>query len=139
MFVNNQPSVEWASLPLRVSSEKGDAMSSRDRTSSYRLECLLVLPEEVVKDGPVLLVYPLHLVDVLGHPLHSEEGVPEGPVGLLLGPGADGAQALQLTQQQGVLQYPLDGLDQVRLQGGGLLAVGVAGQQEVLEGLVALT
>ena len=28
---------------------------------------LLVLPEEVVKDGAVLLVDPLHLVDVFGN------------------------------------------------------------------------
>jgi hypothetical protein len=28
---------------------------------------LVVLPEEMVKDGAVLLVYALHLVDVLSH------------------------------------------------------------------------
>ena len=34
-----------------------------------------MLPEKVVKDSTVLLVYPLHLVDVLGHLLHADEGL----------------------------------------------------------------
>lgn len=34
-------------------------------------------------------------------------------------------QGVELPQQQGVLQHPLDGLDQVRLQGGRVLLLGV--------------
>ena len=42
--------------------------------SPHLLARLLVLPEQVVKDGPVLFVDPLHLVDVLGHSLHPDQG-----------------------------------------------------------------
>lgn len=39
----------------------------------YLLVGLLVLPEEVVEDGAVLLVDALHLVDVLSHLLHADQ------------------------------------------------------------------
>ena len=88
-------------------------------TSADRFECFLVLPEQVVKDGPVLFVYPLHLVDVFRHSLHPEEGVDEGLVGLAPAPlfaGRTGSQVLQLLQEQGVLEDPLNRLDQVGLE-----------------------
>jgi len=34
---------------------------------------LLVLPEEVIENGAILLVDALHLVDVLGHLFHALE------------------------------------------------------------------
>ncbi len=43
----------------------------------YLLAGLLMLPEQVIEDGAVLLVDSLHLVDVLGHLLHGDEGVHE--------------------------------------------------------------
>jgi hypothetical protein len=46
-------------------------------------------------------------------------------------------QVPQLLQQQGVLQYPLYRLDQIRLQRGGMLLFGVARRQEFLQGLIA--
>lgn len=44
----------------------------------------------------------------------------------------------QLPEQQGVLEHPLHRLDQVGLQGGGVLLGGVPGVQEFLEGLIGL-
>ena len=93
-----------------------------------------MLPEQVVEDGPVLLVDPLHLVDVLRHLLHADERLHQ--VLLLVRPRL--TQLLQLLQQQRVLEDPLDGLDQVGLQGGAVLLTGVQAVQEVLQGLVAV-
>ena len=93
-----------------------------------------MLPEQVVEDGPVLLVDPLHLVDVLRHLLHADERLHQ--VLLLVRPRL--TQLLQLLQQQRVLEDPLDGLDQVGLQGGAVLLPGVQAVQEVLQGLVAV-
>lgn len=42
----------------------------------------------------------------------------------------------QLPEQQGVLQYPLHRLNQVGLEGGGVLLGGVPRIQEFLEGLI---
>jgi hypothetical protein len=42
---------------------------------THLFACFLVLAEEVIEDGPVLLVDPLHLVDVLGHALHPDQGL----------------------------------------------------------------
>ena len=41
----------------------------------YLFARLLMLPEQVVEDSTVLLVNPLHLVDVLSHLLHSNQGL----------------------------------------------------------------
>ena len=71
----------------------------------------------MVEDGAVLLVDPLHLVDVLGHLLHAGQSLAQVP--LLL--RALGRQRLQLAQQQRVLEDSLDRLDQVGLQGRGVL------------------
>lgn len=43
------------------------------------------------------------------------------------------SEGVELLQQQGVFQNPLDGLDQVRLQGGRVLLSGVPLGQEGLE------
>ena len=106
----------------------------KNRSSPNLLGRLLVLPEQVVEDGPVLLVDPLHLVDVLRHLLHADERLHQ--VLLLVRPRL--TQLLQLLQQQRVLEDPLDGLDQVGLQGGAVLLTGVQAVQEVLQGLVAV-
>lgn len=45
----------------------------------------------------------------------------------------------QLSQQQGVLEHPLYWLNQVRLQGGGVLLSGVSCIQELLKGLIRLS
>ena len=37
--------------------------------------CLLVLPEEMIKDGTVLFMDSLHLIDVLGHFLHADQSL----------------------------------------------------------------
>lgn len=42
-------------------------------------------------------------------------------------------ERVELPQQEGILQHPLDGFDQVRLQGGRVLLLGVALLQEGLE------
>jgi hypothetical protein len=41
----------------------------------YLFAGLVVLSEKVIKDGAVLLVYPLHLVDVLRHLLRTSQSV----------------------------------------------------------------
>ena len=92
---------------------------------------LLVLPEEVVKDGAVLFVDPLHLVDVLGHLLHALEGVDKV---LILGAVGVG-QVAQLLQQERVLEDPLDRLNQVGLECGRVLLTRIAGLQKLLQGL----
>lgn len=93
-----------------------------------------MLPEEVVKDGPILLVYPLHLVDVLCHLLHCDERLSQ----LLLLIRPQPRQVLELRQQQWVLEDALDRLDQVRLQCRRLLLTRVQRLQKVLEGVVAV-
>lgn len=82
-----------------------------------------MLPEQMVKDGAILFMDPLHLVDVLGHSLHADEGVHE----MLMFLSFRRRHVLQLLQEQRVFQYPLDWLDQIGLQGSGLLPFGVAG------------
>lgn len=44
----------------------------------------------------------------------------------------------QLSQQEGVLEHPLHGFDQIRLQGGGVLLGVVPRIQELFEGLICL-
>ena len=51
--------------------------------------------------------------------------------------GAGRGEDLQLLQEQRVLEDPLNGLDEVRLQGGRVLLAGIPGCQELLQGLVA--
>ena len=46
------------------------------------------------------------------------------------------SEVLELLQQEGVFQYPLDGLDEVGLQGGGMLLSRIPGGQELLQCLV---
>ena len=104
------------------------------RIEAYLLCGLLVLPEEMVEYRPVLFVYPLHLVDVFCHLLHPREGL--GQVLLLVRPVR--GQGLELLQQQRVLEDPLDGLDEVRLQRRGVLLPGVERVKELLEALIAL-
>ncbi len=41
----------------------------------YLLVSLLMLPEEMLKDRSVLFMDSLHLVDVLSHLLHSNQGL----------------------------------------------------------------
>lgn len=48
-------------------------------------------------------------------------------------------QRHELLKQQRVLKHPLDGLDEVRLQCGGMLLGGVPGIQESLEGFVSFS
>lgn len=48
-------------------------------------------------------------------------------------------QGHELPEQQRVLEHPLDGLDEVGLQGGGVLLGGVPRVQESLEGLVGFS
>lgn len=43
---------------------------------------------------------------------------------------------MEFSQQEGVLENPLDGLDQVRLQSGGVLLLGVALIQKGFEGWI---
>ena len=45
------------------------------KTQIYLFARLLMLPEQVIKDSTVLLVDPLHLIDVLRHLLHSNQGL----------------------------------------------------------------
>jgi len=47
-------------------------------------------------------------------------------------------QILELGEEQGVFEDPLDRFDQVGLQGSRVLLLGVAGQQELLQRLVSL-
>jgi len=68
---------------------------------------LVVLPEQVVEDGAVLLVDALHLVDVLGHLLHTLQGLGQ----VLVLRAAAIRQAAQLLEQQRVLEDPLDRFD----------------------------
>ena len=42
-------------------------------------------------------------------------------------------ERIQFLEQEGILQHPLDGFDQVGFQGGGVLLLGVALFQEGLE------
>lgn len=48
------------------------------------------------------------------------------------------SESKELLEQEGVLEYPLDGFDEVRLQGGGVLPARVLGVQERLESRVCL-
>ena len=48
-------------------------------------------------------------------------------------------QGHELLEQQRVLEHPLDGLDEVRLQRGGVLLGGVPGVQESLEGFISFS
>lgn len=48
------------------------------------------------------------------------------------------SERYQLSQQEGVLEHPLHGFDQIRLQGGGVLLGVVPCIQELFEGLVCL-
>ena len=41
----------------------------------YLFASLLMLPEQMVEDSTILLVNPLHLVDVLGHLLHPNQSL----------------------------------------------------------------
>ena len=68
---------------------------------------LLVLSEQVVKDGAVLFVDALHLVDVLGHFLHAFQRLQQ----MLVLRAVALRQTAQLLQQQGVLEDPLDRFD----------------------------
>lgn len=45
-------------------------------------------------------------------------------------------ERMELSQQQGILENPLDGFDQVRLQRVGVLLLGVALIQEGFEGWI---
>lgn len=47
-------------------------------------------------------------------------------------------EGVQFPQQEGILENPLDGLDQVRLQSVGVLLLGVALVQEGFEGCIVL-
>lgn len=48
------------------------------------------------------------------------------------------SESKELLEQEGVFEYPLDGFDEVRLQGGGVLPPRVLGIQECLESSVCL-
>lgn len=48
------------------------------------------------------------------------------------------SESKELLEQQGVFEYPLDGFDEVRLQGGGVLPARVLRVQERLESSVCL-
>lgn len=92
-----------------------------------------VLPVQVVEDGSVLLVNPLHFVYMFCNPFHAFESFCE--VVVLLCDGV--REVLKLLQQERVLEDPLDGLDEVRLQGKAVLPFRVPRLQEVGQGRVA--
>jgi hypothetical protein len=94
---------------------------------------LLMLAEEVIENGAVLLVNSLHFVDVFGHLFHALERLHQMQVFVGIGVG----QVAQLLQKQRVLEDSLDGLDQERLQGTAVLLLGIAGGQEFLQSLIA--
>lgn len=48
------------------------------------------------------------------------------------------SESKELLEQERVFEYPLDGFDEVRLQGGGVLPAWVLGIQERLESSVCL-
>lgn len=129
------------------------------RTEVDRLAArLLVLAEQVVEDGAVLLVDALHFVDVLGHLLHALQRLRQ--VLVLACPSQSfplashrfflllremGRQrtrrrigeAAQLLQQQRVLEDALDRLDQVRLERRRVLLARIARLEKLLQGLRA--
>ena len=42
---------------------------------SYLLTGFLMLPEQVIKNSTILLVYPLHFIDVLGNLFHPNQSL----------------------------------------------------------------
>lgn len=121
---------------------------------AYLLFISHLLADEQVENGSVLLVELLHLVDVTRnfvHRLHCDCTKDKQLTVMQLKRSATGRVAtprtvqvvvlfavgvgerVELPQQQRVLQDPLDGFDQVRLQRGGVLLPGVPLRQEGLE------
>lgn len=118
---------------------------------SYLFFFTTLLEDELIKDGSKLLVDLLHLVDVAGNFVHRFHGncgqtaqfLQWDVTGLTMFqpcPTLEPAPTIQvvmlltvwvcewvkLLKQEGVLQYPLDGFDQVGLQRGRVLLFGVA-------------
>lgn len=54
---------------------------------------------------------------------------------VLIGPGV--GQVAHLLQEQGILEDALNRLDQIRFQGAAVLLLGIAGRQELLQGVIA--